>query len=63
MINCIQNKGFCLHNKLVCIYIYITFVLNVYMHVCVFIYTHDKYTQYTGIYHVNTNFYFGYDYS
>ncbi len=29
----------------------------------VYLYIHNKYTQYTHIYYVNKNFYFGYDYS
>ncbi len=32
--------------------------MNIYMHVFVFIYLHNKYTQYTCIYYVNKNFYF-----
>jgi len=31
------------------------------MHVCVFIYIQNNYTQYTHIYYVNTNFYCGCD--
>ncbi len=35
--------------------------LNIYMHVCIFIYTHNKNKQYTHIYYVYKNFYFGCD--
>ncbi len=28
---------------------------------CVYLYIHNKYTQYTHIYYVNKNFYFGCD--
>ncbi len=42
-INCIQNKSFCLHK---------IYFLNIYMYVCVFIYT-NKYIHNTHIYYVN----------
>ncbi len=99
MINCIQNKSFCVHNMCVyCVffmyYIYIYIYINkdthiqyyleniymlylynlyyykhliykrnlkkiIYTHACVFI--HNKYTQYTHIYYVHKNVYFGCD--
>ncbi len=35
------------------------FLLNIYL--CVCIYIHNEYKQYTHMYYVNTNFYFGCD--
>lgn len=40
------------------IYKHSIFFLNIYMHVFAFI--HNEYTQYTLIYYVNTDFYFGF---
>ncbi len=35
-------------------------IFKIYMYICmcVYLYIHNKYTQYTHIYHVNKNFYF-----
>ncbi len=31
-------------------------ILKIYVHVCVYVYIHNKYTQYTHIYYVNKSF-------
>ncbi len=59
-------------NVYTCIYLYYYVILYInifnishiflkYMHACLYFYIHNKYTQYTLIYFVNKNFYFGCD--
>ncbi len=46
------------------LYEYLSICLSVYLStycMCVYLYIHNKYTQYTLIYYVSKNFYFEYD--